>query len=264
MKCEYCGKELPAGANFCDGCGAKFESKNVNNVNSNSYQEASNVQPNYNAQQPYYGAPKKSGTGLKVTIAILVVVIVALLGVGAWFLFFGGDDSEESSNSEKDNVEDKVDNKKDDNDDNDDNDDDEKPNYGNLEEVTLGDYTLSVPKGFDTGTEGGKPYIYNDDCLIMYIEYPLDYNTLLERKDVFIDELENSGMEIYSFDTKKIDGKKFILVEGVMTASNAEFAYMFTDLDDDKLLFLTIVSSNLGDFDEDWYEYGAEFAKSVR
>lgn len=258
MKCDYCGKELPLGTTVCDGCGAKFESNKVMNGNTNPYQGVNNMQPNYNMQQPYYGAPKKSGTGLKVTIVILVVVIIALVGVGAWFLLGKSDDKEESSNSEKDKVEDKVDDKKDNDD------DDDKPNYGDLEKTTLKGYTLSIPKGFDTGVENGKPYIYNDECLIMYVEYPLNYDYILKNKDVFVSELENAGMKIYSFDTKTIDGQKYILMEGIMTANNAEFGYMFTDMGGDTPVLLTVLSSTLGDFDDDWFNYGAEFIKSAR
>ncbi len=264
MKCEYCGKELPLGTTVCDGCGAKMDNNVVHSQNSNQFQGVgnmqpnNNMQPNYNMQQPYYGAPKKSGTGLKVTIAILVVVIIALVGVGAWFLFGKGDDKEESSNTEKNPVEEK------DEKDNNEKKEDQKPNNENLKTVNFKGYTLSVLDGFDTGTSQNNPYIYNDECLIMYVGYALDYDSVLENKDVFLQELEKNGMKVSSFNTKTIKGQKYVLIEGVMTANNAEFGYMITDLGGDTPILLTILSSTLKPFEEDWFDYGAEFVASAR
>ena len=78
MFCEECGKKIPDGSKFCDGCGAPVKAP----------QEP--FRENY--QTPYsnpYGAPvpggifpeEKKGKGTGVLIAVLSVVAVALVGV---------------------------------------------------------------------------------------------------------------------------------------------------------------------------------------
>lgn len=89
MKCQFCGADLKEGAKFCEGCGAKVEGGAVVNE----------YQPVVNNQQPYYQPPKKN-TGMKVTIIILSILIVALLAFGIWFFLIKGDGSSENKGND--------------------------------------------------------------------------------------------------------------------------------------------------------------------
>ena len=100
-RCNYCGSEIPAGARFCPGCARPVEQP--------QYQQASPVQPQgIPPQMPYqqaaqpphmpyqqgpagYYAPnvaplprKKSKGGI---IALIVILALALLGVGSWAVY---------------------------------------------------------------------------------------------------------------------------------------------------------------------------------
>lgn len=238
MKCEYCGKELPVGATVCDGCGAKYESNVPVNQGVNNFDVSNNS-----------NGSKKGGS--KVIIIVLAIVILALIGVVVWLVV--GNNSSESSNEEKNPVEDKDEEKEED-----------KPNYEGLKTITFGKYTLSVPKGFETGIENNNPYIVNSECLIMYVNFSLNYAATVSNKDTFIQSLEASGMKINSFETKKINGQDYIIMKGVMDANNAEFGYMITDVGGDTPILLTILSSKLSSFEDDWFDYGAQFIESAR
>ena len=92
MKCTYCGKDLPEGAKFCEGCGAKLENEPVN--------QAPVGQAPY-GYQPY----QKQGGGGKV-VAIILTILVLLVGIGiaVYFIFFNGS-KEEKENTNTGNVE---------------------------------------------------------------------------------------------------------------------------------------------------------------
>ncbi len=97
MKCSYCGKDVPAGSKFCDGCGAKME-------------EAAPVAPAPVAQPQYgYQPNQKQGGGGKVA-AIIIAIIILLLGIGilVYFLCFNGKKEEKentNTNTPVENVE---------------------------------------------------------------------------------------------------------------------------------------------------------------
>lgn len=237
MRCEYCGKDLPIGTTVCDGCGAKYESNVPNTQGGNNFYVNNN--PN---------GSKKGGSKI-IIIVVLVVLALVLAGVGIWYVV-SNNDKKESSNEEKNPVEDKDDDKESDND--------------KLKTVTFGDYTLSIPKGFETGIQDNNPYIANNECLIMYFKFPANYNDVLNNKDTFIENLEASGMKIDLFDTITFKGQKFITMRGVMNSNNAEFGYMIADLDSNTPILLTILSSKLLPFEDDWFDCGAQFVASAR
>lgn len=94
MKCPYCGKEVPAGSKFCDGCGAKLEAVS---------QPETTVSPDaFNYQGGYQPAPKKK-TGLIVTIIIVSVLLIAGIIVGI-ILLTGGKKDDNNSEGNKENI----------------------------------------------------------------------------------------------------------------------------------------------------------------
>ena len=100
-RCNYCGSDIPAGARFCPGCARPVEQP--------QYQQAPPVQPQAGPpHMPYQQAPppspmpyqqgpagyyapnvaplprKKSKGGI---IALIVILALALLGVGSWAVY---------------------------------------------------------------------------------------------------------------------------------------------------------------------------------
>lgn len=90
MKCNNCGNELKNGTTFCEYCGTKVE--------------GAAPQPPVNNQ--VYGGypqpPKSSGTGLKVVIIIMSIIILAGIGLGIWLLV--KDNGKDSGNNSSNNT----------------------------------------------------------------------------------------------------------------------------------------------------------------
>ena len=102
MKCPYCGKNVPEGSKFCDGCGAKLE---VTEQPTNASPEAYNY-------QPY--APKKNGGKIAAIIIVSLLVLAGII-VGIILLVSGGSKSENngenpSGNNIVNNVEKPINN----------------------------------------------------------------------------------------------------------------------------------------------------------
>lgn len=88
MKCPNCGKDVVEGSKFCDGCGASL------NVQSPVVEQ--NV---VNNDVVYYQPPKKSKTGLIVTIVVISVLLITGIVIGIILLTGGSKDSENNENN---------------------------------------------------------------------------------------------------------------------------------------------------------------------
>lgn len=241
MKCQFCGTENQAGTQYCCGCGSKIGNTPISN-NGQYYVPQPNV--------GYNNYPPKKNTGLIVTIVLLICVIVGLTAFGLWyFVIRDGDSSTKEEIVEKKDDDKPVDKPVD------------EPNDSN-ETFELSGYTFTVPKGWTTGIYEEKRYIQDSERVIMVMSYPLDYNTLIEYKDSFIDGLVNQGFNIDTFTTRKMDGIDFILVTG--SISNTGFGYMFADIDSDFTIFLTITPNSGDNFNESWFNYGSSLVKTAK
>ena len=81
MFCPKCGKENPEGSLFCNSCGAKVSSKEVNNVKINNEQEESKLAENTLQDN------KKSNKKSKVIRCIVVVFIIIAILVVSLYLY---------------------------------------------------------------------------------------------------------------------------------------------------------------------------------
>jgi predicted nucleic acid-binding Zn ribbon protein len=174
---------------------------------------------------------------------ILVVVIIALLIFGIYFFFF----NEKSSDSLRNDM-------------------DNSNNYSEEdyteERISLGNYNLYVPKGWIYNTYSDHKYIQNSECMIMFEEYTLHYDTLINNSQSLIDSLISQGYVIDSLNTRKIDGINFIVVIGSL--NNIGYGFMFADLDSNTTIMLSIASNTLGEFNEEWLNYGSKFLASAK
>ncbi|MBQ9234265.1 MAG: zinc-ribbon domain-containing protein [Lachnospiraceae bacterium] len=91
MTCPSCGSQLPDGTDFCPNCGSVIPSDGFNNTG-NAYQQMPNTYPNngvYNGpdNNPYGNMPQAPKKKLPTAaIAAIVLVIIAAIGVGAFFI----------------------------------------------------------------------------------------------------------------------------------------------------------------------------------
>ena len=246
MKCQFCGTENVEGTQYCSGCGSKIGSTPVSNYGPNYAPQTNYAYNNY--------PPKKSNTGLIVTIIILIIVLLGLAIFGLWYFVIrdDGNNSNKKDNEIVDKKEDKPieDNPKDD-----------KPGTSS-DKFELAGYTFTVPDGWITDIYQDNRYVQNDECVMILMQYPLDYNTLISVKDTFVQELENQGYTIDSFNTRKMDGHDYVIITGSM--GETEFGYMFTDLDSDVTIFITITPNSLTEFDESWFNYGSSLVKNAK
>lgn len=260
MKCPYCGKELAPETKFCDGCGAKMDEtpKTINTVpvtdNMQSYSESYQNNPSNN---------NNKNKGLKITIIILSILLIAGLVFFVWFAFIRDDDK-----AKKDNDDEIAENNKDTDlpngeNNNNNNNNNNSNNVGSSKETVLFEnYTLTVPSGFTHDDYDGRGYIQNSECIIMYDKYPATYNQIVDNKEYFTEAFETYGFIVDSFTTKTMNGIDYVIMTG--NIAGISYAYMFADLDDTTTIFLTISSVSLGSFDSNWLNYGSEFVSSAK
>ncbi len=249
MICNFCGRRLDDGSTFCTGCGAQLGNSNQNmnmNSNMNGFNQPNNNNNNVtydygNLNKDKFKKEKNSSTAIGLILAL--VIIIGLVVYAFWAI-----NSKEKKN--KDNT---------------------QENAENVEIIEIESsfnflgYTFDVPKGFTANTETyqDRPFIQNSECLIMLTSYPSNYNTVLSSKDFFISQLEADGIKINSFTTKTINNKNYIIATGTLTASGIEYGYVLTDLDSTKTVFATIVSANLGKYNQSWFDYATTFIGSA-
>ena len=78
MFCENCGKQLPQGSLFCDGCGAKVE------VQQQSVQQPVYSAPQQSRPQPQYGAPAMTVWQYIVMFLLLAVPLLNIYLIFKW------------------------------------------------------------------------------------------------------------------------------------------------------------------------------------
>jgi hypothetical protein len=100
MKCSNCGKNNKDNSKFCEECGAKIEVEE---------QEEKNTEDNnfysYNVDYKYNDEP--SNIGLKIVIAILIILIFATIIFGFWY-FVLRDTSSSKENKENNEIVDPI------------------------------------------------------------------------------------------------------------------------------------------------------------
>lgn len=106
--CNNCGAPLKDGALFCTNCGTRiiqqgqpaqpagcnnYQNNNPNityqNNNQQGYAQQPYSQPGYVGQMPYQQPPKKKNGCGKVAL-IVILVVLAVLGIGGYFLYKAG------------------------------------------------------------------------------------------------------------------------------------------------------------------------------
>ncbi len=128
--------------------------------------------------------------------------------------------------------------------------------------IAFMDYSLTIPEGFLYNVNDGNSYIQNDEFYAMFVDYPLSVSDILSHKDIFISELTSQGYVVSSYNTKQVNGKNYFLVNGKY--NNQEFGYLLGDFDVNNHYCFTIVSSELKEFNEGWYDAIIAFVETAR
>ncbi len=129
-------------------------------------------------------------------------------------------------------------------------------------------YTLAIPDGFVYNMYDGEDYIQNDECVILYKSYELNYNSVLENKEKIIKNMKDEGYVVKSFEEKEMNGHKYVVVvSGIEYADESipkvEYGYVFGDLKNEKPVFATITSLTIDSFNPRWFDYVGEFFSSA-
>ncbi len=128
--------------------------------------------------------------------------------------------------------------------------------------IAFYDYTLTIPDEFTYGNYEGKGYIQNGKFYAMFDEYPLSYQNVVDNKQVFIDELQNKGYSVESFSTKKVDGRSYILIKGLI--NDIPYGYLMGDIDVNKSFYMTITSIGMDKIEDGWYDTLISFIRTAR
>ena len=289
MRCSYCGTEYTPGAAKCSGCGAKAEEaigiKIEGKEETASTQEANNNQnvtekasmpvvkevhqqitspsttqtPPNNEQSSMNASNNQitnNSNNLKIIIMILIAIIVCMIIFGIWYFVLKGDETEsnkddaESKNTIKENVVNPGEESK-------------------KSTVNFLGYTLSIPDGFVYNMYDGEDYIQNEECIIMYKSNNLKYDSVLSNRETIINELEEKGYIVKSFEPKRMNNNNYVVLVAESESINDSipkiiYGYVFGDIKGESPAVATITSSTIDSFDTDWFNYVAEFFSSAK
>ncbi len=274
MKCSYCGTEYIPGSEKCSGCGAKaidaiginIEKKEevnpptvmenhevkVNSLEQENKTENKPVSPPAQVNYPVIDNSSEN-KNLKIIIAFLIGIIACMLIFGVWYFVIRDDEVKKSDNdapvpTEKEKEPD--------------------PDISKKNTISFLGFTLAIPDGFVYNMYDGDDYIQNDECIILYKSYELDYDAVLANKDKIINNMKSEGYTVKSFEGKNIKGHNYVVVVAEITSidssiPNVEYGYVFGDLKGKVPVFATITSSTFGSLKTEWFDYVAEFFSSA-
>ncbi len=126
-------------------------------------------------------------------------------------------------------------------------------------------YTLTVPEGFIYNIYNGTDYIQNDDFVVMFKEEsPLSYSYVMENKESIIASLNAQGLNVKTFESKKLYENDYVLIVGDKGEDKKEYGYMFGDLGGTNPICATIRSNSSNSFDTKWFSTTALFFATAK
>ena len=255
MLCPYCGKNLMEGSTYCDGCGGTFNVQQpmpqqpMNNMYNNGY--------GYGYPQP----PKKNNNVMIIVIISILIIVGLIVGI----VLLTGNSGDENNNvntntNTNTNVNTNTNTNTNVNTNTNTNTNTVQPPTPASTVSFLG-YTLTVPNGFVFGEYDGNSYIQSNECLIMYMPYDADYNTIVQNESKFLKSFKDNGLNIKSSGSKTYNGTKYYIIIG--TLSGGEYGYMFSQMPNGKAFFATI-SSLSGGLKDAYFQQAAYFFATAR
>lgn len=153
--------------------------------------------PNMNPNMEGAPEPKKSNGAI---YAIIGVLLVAIIGVGVYFLFFAGDSkpSGETTPSGNDTT----------------NPSGEVTPTPSVNKTTIGDYDYVLPEGYTYKKHGDYDIISNssDGSMIALFVLNQSYSFISLAKDILKTQYESEGYQVKSLEEKTYDGRNWLVV----------------------------------------------------
>lgn len=257
MRCSYCGKELPTGAGFCNGCGARFDNQqmmpnqngmpNYNNQNMGYYNQNNQMYQNYGNYNNYQQPKKNNNLKFIIIIIVLVVILVATIIFGGWFLFKNNENNDVKDDQEVVDKEDSEDSE---------DSEDNKIIYTN-------NFILTIPKGYVINQQSlDESLITSKDCTMYLKEYSYTTTDMIALKDEFISQMEQVGYKITSFDEETILNRKTVAMK--TNLNGIECVLLFVDIDDKTSLYFVIASLDGSQVNKSLYEDAVTIANSAK
>lgn len=121
-------------------------------------------------------------------------------------------------------------------------------------------FHIKIPDGFKYFTNDSIRYFKNDYCTIEFVKYPLSVIQINNNKDLFIKTLENNDYKIVEYIDNKEDNLELITIK--VTLNEVEYGLsLYTK--NDVTVFFKIVSNNLSNFDDNWFNYIKQIINNI-
>ena len=259
MFCSKCGKSLEPGTKFCNSCGAPVNQEN-NNVETPQMGVENNMatapqEPSVapaptmagpaSTPEPTNMAPMGNPEPKKNNALIIIVVVLVLIIGGLLAYFLLTKDKGDDNNTQPTTNNTPTDNNK------------PTDPVGPPENpttqantVTIDNYEMPIPSGFEVKEQGGKKLFANANndlwFTVDFIQYA-NYNRIVNNADNIKEALSANGIIITNDTSKTISGLKTYVFEASYSGYNAAYAYV--ELNSSTVVQFSIVASTMG-YDE--------------
>lgn len=125
-------------------------------------------------------------------------------------------------------------------------------------EIVLNNYKITISDDFKIEKEDSSAYIKGNEFTIMCSVYPLSYSSIIDNKEILIDEFKDQGYIIKSFNEYEDD--KYILVE--VSKDEIEYGFVFYEFDSETNIFATIASNYMNHFNKNWFNETVKLLKN--
>jgi len=125
--------------------------------------------------------------------------------------------------------------------------------------VSFDRYHIKVPDNFKYFTYLDKRYLKNDYCTMEFSKYPVTITQINNNKDYLFDTLRNNNYKIIDY-VGSDDEMKFIKIK--VDLNDIQYGLLFYTKEDLTILF-KIVSNNLSDFEDNWFDYVKEIINNM-
>lgn len=171
----------------------------------------------------------------RVLLVIVSIILLALIGTGTWFVAV----NIMKNNNNKENI--------------------IEVEYNKNKEILFNNYILTIPSDYSIKSNPNK-YLEGKENIILYNNYPLNHEEIVNNKELLIKELENQGYEIDA-NSIKIE-EKYLTING--KSNNVKNLFIFYELDKESNIFLIVTSKYLGEINNNWMKDVLDFLESAK
>lgn len=228
MYCTNCGAKVENGISFCKNCGEPVNPNNLNNNTSSTQNYGNNQSMNqnyYNGMNQTNSYKRQNNNDGKIVL-IVVIAVVAFLGL----ILFGTYAWPKIKAKLDNNVA-------------------EAKSAFSTYKVTYSGYTFSIPVDMEYDTSNERLDLANKDQtkVISIGLADINFDVYTQNLEEFKNKLRSTGYNIQNSELKNINGKQYLVIEGILNGDYVIAA--LTSFDLSKTAVANVATASNYDYD---------------